>query len=100
LDRIVCVSKTNMEQHIRDLGRTRWRFDFVYNAVDLSHFDPQRVDGALVRELVGAHESDIIVGTLGRLAEPRKGSEHFVDMARRRRWGAPLFPRTLAWYRR
>jgi glycosyltransferase involved in cell wall biosynthesis len=82
LDRIVCVSKANMKQHIRDLGRTRWRFDFVYNAVDLSHFDPQRVDGALVRELVGAHESDIIVGTLGRLAEPRKGSEHFVDMAR------------------
>ncbi|HLG11836.1 MAG TPA: glycosyltransferase family 4 protein [Dehalococcoidia bacterium] len=82
LDRIVCVSRTNMEQHIQDLRRRGGKFDFVYNAVDLGHFDPGRADGTPVRKLITAGESDIVIGTLGRLAEPRKGSEYFVDMAR------------------
>jgi glycosyltransferase involved in cell wall biosynthesis len=82
LVRIVCVSRANMEQHVRDLGRDRRKFDCVPNCVDIEAFSPDAADGAIIRQLAGVADGELLVGMLGRLAEPRKGAEYFVDMAR------------------
>jgi len=85
LARIVCVSRANMKEHVRDLGRDARKFTVVPNCVDLKLFDPCRgVSGRdAVRRLAGARDDELLIGMLGRLAEPRKGAEYFVDMARR-----------------
>jgi glycosyltransferase involved in cell wall biosynthesis len=82
LDRVICVSQANLRQHVRDLRRDGQKFVSIANGVDLSAFHPERADRRPVRDLAGAGDGTILVGMLGRLAEPRKGAEFFVDMAR------------------
>ncbi len=81
LDRVICVSGANLEEHVRDLRRSPRKFVAIPNGVDAGRFDPA-TDRRPVRELAGAGDNTVVVGTLGRMAEPRKGVEYFVDMAR------------------
>jgi glycosyltransferase involved in cell wall biosynthesis len=80
LSRIIAVSRLNMEALAprRDAGK----ITVITNAIDERRFDPARADRSRVRALVGAGEGDIVVGTMGRLSDPRKGLDHFVEMAR------------------
>ncbi len=54
----------------------------VYNAVDSSHFDPDRVDGTEVRSRLGIDESAVVVGILGSVQNV-KGHFVLVDAARK-----------------
>jgi glycosyltransferase involved in cell wall biosynthesis len=54
----------------------------VRNGADLEVFDPDRVDGSAVRRALGAGSDTVVVGTVTRLTEERKGGLEFVEIAK------------------
>jgi glycosyltransferase involved in cell wall biosynthesis len=61
------------------------------NGIDLSRFDPARVDAdrvAVLRKEMGARDDDVVVGVVGRLVW-EKGYREVLDAARRLRTDAP-----------
>jgi glycosyltransferase involved in cell wall biosynthesis len=81
LDRVVCVSQTNLEQYVSLLGRKAAKLVTVHNSVDPRCFGPHNA-GAKVRELVGATQDSIVIGSVTRMSELRKGVVHFIEMAK------------------
>jgi len=56
------------------------KISVLYNGIDLTNFRPIR-DKNSVRKEFGFHDSDKIVGTVGRL-HPQKGIDRFIDVAK------------------
>lgn len=73
--RVVCISEA-AERPYRFSGKTA----VVPNGVDLSEYDPERVEGRLRAEL-GLNGEEVIVGYLGRIV-PWKGLDVLIDAAR------------------
>lgn len=81
LDRIICVSRANLNAYLAELGRDRRKCVSIPNGVDLTRFDLAEATGARIRDVIGAPEGSVVVGMVGRLAERRKGAEEFIAMA-------------------
>jgi glycosyltransferase involved in cell wall biosynthesis len=80
LDRVICVSEQNRQEHLSSLGRDARQLMVVHNGVDVSVYSPE-VSGAGVAAEFGLPEGSPIVGTIARLVERRKGLNYFVEMA-------------------
>jgi glycosyltransferase involved in cell wall biosynthesis len=80
LDRIVCVSRLNAGVIASERDGTK--ITVITNSFDEARFDPVQTDGGRLRALAGAGERSIVVGTMGRLSDPRKGLSYFLEMAR------------------
>jgi glycosyltransferase involved in cell wall biosynthesis len=89
LERVVAVSRLNADSLAPP--RDAAKITVITNGVDEERFDPARVDGSRVRALAGADEKSTVVGTMGRLRDPRKGLAYFVEMARRLRAERPQY---------
>ena len=76
LDRVICVSEQNRQEHLQALGRSAEQVMVVHNGVDLSIFSPTVPAADL-----GFPEGTPVVGTIARLVERRKGLNYFVEMA-------------------
>jgi glycosyltransferase involved in cell wall biosynthesis len=83
--KVICVSEQNRDAHVDLLARDRSRFVVVPNGVDLERFSPMSVDRAAVAAEFGFQLDAPILGTVARLAERRKGIDHFIEMAARLR---------------
>ncbi|MEX1254782.1 MAG: glycosyltransferase family 4 protein [Dehalococcoidia bacterium] len=83
LSTVLCVSSQNMVHFTRDLGRDARKFAVVHNCIDLTRFDPSKVDGQQAREALGLAPDAEVVGMVARLAEERKGGAVFLEMAAR-----------------
>jgi len=82
LARIVCLSEANRREHVALVGRDPAKTSLIPLGIHLDQFERASVDRERVRALVGASNGSVVVGTIGRLHEGRKGAQYFVDMAR------------------
>jgi len=80
LARIICVSDQTRSEHLRILGRDAEKCVVVHNGVDLQRFTPS-VAPVDVRAEFGFDPDAMIIGTVSRLGEVRKGIDHFLNAA-------------------
>jgi glycosyltransferase involved in cell wall biosynthesis len=80
--RIVCISEANRREHIDLIGRDPGKTPLIPLGIHMERFDRGSVDRERVRALAGATNGTVMVGTIGRLHEVRKGAEYFVEMVR------------------
>jgi glycosyltransferase involved in cell wall biosynthesis len=80
LDRVVCVSRLNADAVASE--RDGHKITVITNGFDETRFDPAQAYGGRVRALAGAGEKSLVVGTMGRVSDPRKGLTYFLEMAR------------------
>jgi len=81
VDRFVVGAAQNRDEFVRLLARSSMKVDVVHTGIELDQF--QHAEGSEVREALGYSPGDLIVGTVSRLREERKGIEFFVEMAGR-----------------
>jgi glycosyltransferase involved in cell wall biosynthesis len=81
LDRVVCVSRSNLEYFTNVLGRDAAKFTAVTNCIELERFNPDAVDGESIRCSLGIPPTAKVVGMVSRLSEARKGGADFLEMA-------------------
>jgi glycosyltransferase involved in cell wall biosynthesis len=79
LAKVICVSSSNRDEHIRVLGRDPARLTVIPNGIDIDRFDGE--DGRGVHAELGLAERVRLVGVVARLAEARKGIAEFLRMA-------------------
>jgi glycosyltransferase involved in cell wall biosynthesis len=79
LDKVICVSSGNREEHIDVLGRSPGKLTVVPNGIDVERF--AAADGGGVHAELGLPADVRLVGVVARLAEARKGIAEFVRMA-------------------
>jgi glycosyltransferase involved in cell wall biosynthesis len=82
-DRVICVSEDTRREHLRVYGRDATRLVSVPNGVEPHDYAGAAARRAGARALLGAGESAIIIGAIGRMAEERKGFDTFIAMAAR-----------------
>jgi glycosyltransferase involved in cell wall biosynthesis len=80
LTRVICPSERTRLDHVEGLGRDPRKLVVVHNAVDLGRFVLAEADASVYVE-IGLDPGALIVGTVSRLGEVRKGMAQFVDMA-------------------
>lgn len=79
LDKVICVSSDNRDEHIDVLGRNPGKLTVVPNGIDVERF--AAADGAGVHSELGLADDVRLVGVVARLAEERKGIAEFLRMA-------------------
>jgi glycosyltransferase involved in cell wall biosynthesis len=72
-DRFVVGAVQNKDEFVRMTGRSRERIDVIHTGINLSAFNAD--------ERAVPRNGDLVVGTVSRLSEQRKGLETFVEMA-------------------
>lgn len=77
--RLISVSSTDRDEAIRLGVCSPDRISAIFNGIDFSIFDPERVNGSF-RADFGIEKDEIVVGTVARLV-PQKGVEYFLQMA-------------------
>lgn len=76
----LCQSREDLATLLRERITTPERSAYLGNGVDLSRFDPARVDRRAVRRRLGIADGALVVGTVGRLVW-EKGFREFFAMA-------------------
>jgi glycosyltransferase involved in cell wall biosynthesis len=79
-DRVVVGAIENREAFARTLGRRASRVDVIHTGIELEHFRPGEGRDEARSEL-GFGPDDLVVGTVSRLDDERKGNRYFVEMA-------------------
>ncbi|HEX2036295.1 MAG TPA: glycosyltransferase family 4 protein [Chloroflexota bacterium] len=87
--RIVVGAIENREAYGRELGRRESKIDVVHTGIELERFQPGQGRDEVRREL-HLDPGELVVGTLSRLSDHRKGVAYFLEMAAQ---VAPIFPR-------
>lgn len=80
LNRVICVSPETKREHVEKLGRNPEKLVVIPHGVDLARFS-HLTSRAEVRRELSVGKDEILVGTVARLAEKRKGMAEFVEMA-------------------
>lgn len=75
-----CQSREDLDTLHRARVADPSRSAYLGNGVDLTRFDPARVDGRNIRARLGIHSDAVVVGTVGRLVW-EKGYREFFTMA-------------------
>jgi glycosyltransferase involved in cell wall biosynthesis len=78
VDRIVVGADDNREAFARLLGRPRSKTDVIHTGIRLERFSPEHHG---VRAELGIADDAVVVGTVSRLDDRRKGLHDFVEMA-------------------
>lgn len=72
VDRLIVISNA-VGQSMIAVGATPSKIVVIYNGIDTKRFDPQQICGNIrLREMLGIHEDDFVIVSIGRLI-PRKG---------------------------
>jgi glycosyltransferase involved in cell wall biosynthesis len=90
LDRVVVGALENIDAFARDMGRSTERMAVIHTGIELDRFHPGR-DRCATREALGYSAGDVVIGTMSRLDDSRKGVNFLLDAAAR---VAPAFPKT------
>jgi glycosyltransferase involved in cell wall biosynthesis len=80
VDAVVVGAGENRESFAQALGRKRGKVQVIHTGIPLDRFDPG-AGGHAVRQSLGLREPQLLVGTLCRLSDRRKGVHDFVAMA-------------------
>lgn len=88
-DRVVVGAVENVDAFARCMGRSRSKMEVIHTGIELDRFRPGDARTA-VRSALGYALEELIVGTVARLDDVRKGMVDFVEMASRI---APANPR-------
>jgi glycosyltransferase involved in cell wall biosynthesis len=81
-DRVVVGAWENVEAFSRQMGRSVTRMRVIHTGVELHRFRPGEGRGE-VRVELGYAQNDVVVGTVSRLDDKRKGVACFLKMAAR-----------------
>ncbi|MEX1254783.1 MAG: glycosyltransferase family 4 protein [Dehalococcoidia bacterium] len=81
-DRVVVGAIENREAFARVMGRRPAKVDVVNTGIELDRFVPG-TGRAAVRDSFGYGPADLVVGTVSRLDDERKGLDDFLEMAAR-----------------
>lgn len=66
IDRIVAVSGA-VKKALLSSGIAEEKIEVIHNGVSLNRFDPARIDRSAARRELGIIESDVVIGTVGKL---------------------------------
>ncbi|HEX2911458.1 MAG TPA: glycosyltransferase [Chloroflexia bacterium] len=80
-DCIVTVSRSNLEEQVKVLGRSRSKLYNSYNGIDLENFKPTK-DISVAKKLIGFDPHVPIIGSVGRL-DTQKGYKYLVEASAR-----------------
>lgn len=80
LNKVICVSPETHRDQVEGLRRNPSKLVVIPNGVDLERFS-LRISRGDVRRGLSIEPDDLVVGTVARLAEERKGMTEFVEMA-------------------
>ena len=80
LNRVICVSPETQRDQVLELRRDPQKLVVIPNGVDLERFS-RLISRDDVRRELSLGKDDILVGTVARLAEERKGMAEFIEMA-------------------
>ena len=82
VDKVITVSDTLRRNVLDTCPITSDRVTTIHHALDLKKYRPEAYDPGPVRQEIGVSESDLLVGSVGRIS-PGKGYETFLKMAKR-----------------
>jgi glycosyltransferase involved in cell wall biosynthesis len=91
-DRIVVGAQENREAFARQMGRDASKVDVVHTGIELQRFTPGEGRDAFRQEF-GIGPQEVVLGTMARLDDTRKGVDLFLQMAAQLapRWPAARF---------
>jgi glycosyltransferase involved in cell wall biosynthesis len=80
LNRVVVGAIENRDAFARQMRRAAAKIDVIHTGIELDRFQPGEGREA-VRNAFAFQEDTLLVGTVSRLSDERKGLKHFIDMA-------------------
>ncbi|MBF0516791.1 MAG: glycosyltransferase family 4 protein [Nitrospirae bacterium] len=72
IDKIIAVSAA-VKRTLINSGIAEDKIEVIYNSVDLSRFDPARVNRDEARASIGAAPNDIVIASVGRITQDKGG---------------------------
>lgn len=79
VSKVICVSRETRAEHVRLLDRDERKLVTIPNGIDVDAFRGR--DRAAARRRLGVADDEVVVGTVARLAEDRKGIDEFLEMS-------------------